>query len=574
MRRYTAPVAPRISHARPSPTHGAYVERVGWVVVRACSAVGLAIVSLTMVNAGVTPPAESGEADAGQVGSRACQSCHAALYEAYSQTAMARTSGPALPHLIEGSFTHALSGVRYTISRLADRAILSYHRDPDLQGSRRLKYFIGSNTRGRAFVFEIDGFLYNTPINYYAARDSWDMAPGTQGLREMMLNRPIDRSCLFCHADRIQPTIDGTSNRFGGEAFLQDGVGCERCHGPGGRHVKGLGPMVNPSRLPAARRDSICMQCHLEGQSRIARAGRTIEEYTPGDLLSDSIAVFGFEDAAGDMLGAVSHVESLAMSACKRESGDAMSCTSCHDPHVQSRGEARIAAYRARCLGCHSSLPSSHHADQRDCTACHMPRMDSADISHTAVTDHRIPRRPRVSPPPVPAAGRRLVEFGNPRPDPRDLGLAYAEIALRGDAFARGEAFRLLEEALPEHPADPEVLTHLGYLCQTRGDLTRATTLYERALAANPNQAAAAANLGVLYADRGRLAASLVLWQRVFDRNPHRSEVGINLGIGLCAQGDRAAARRAFERVLAYNPDSGHTKRLLATLAAGRCGPG
>jgi hypothetical protein len=543
------------------------------VMVRVCTEIGLVILLFAMVPAGRRAGAEPPEAHAEEVGNRACQSCHPAIYDNYSRTAMARTSGPALPNLIEGSFTHALSGVRYTISREPDHAVLSYRRAPDLEGARRLKYFIGSNTRGRAFVFEMDGFLYGTPINYYAAKGIWDMSPGTQHFREMKLNRPTDRSCLFCHAGRIQQTIEGTSNRFAGEAFLQDGVGCERCHGPGGQHVIGRGPMVNPAKLAAAQRDSICMQCHLEGQSRIAKAGRAIDEYRPGGLLRDSVAVFVFEDAAKDMLGAVSHVESLALSACKRKSGDAMPCTSCHDPHVQLSRQEKIAAYRARCLGCHAPLASSHHPDQQDCTGCHMPRVESADISHTVVTDHRIPRRPRPSRPSATATGRRLLEFDNAHPDARDLGLAYAEIGLRGDDFARKEAFRLLREALPQHAADPEVLTHLAYLYQTRGDLNRAMNLYERALAANANQAVAATNLGVLYANRGELTASLVLWQRAFDRNPHLSELGINLGMALCAQRNPAGAKQALERVMVYDPDSRETTRLQAALAAGRCSP-
>ena len=84
-----------------------------------------------------------------------------------------------------------------------------------------------SKTRGRAFVFEIDGFLYQIPINYYSGKNRWEMAPGYSQVREMPLNRPIDSTCLFCHASRVQRASKGTLNRFAGEPFLQDGVGCE-----------------------------------------------------------------------------------------------------------------------------------------------------------------------------------------------------------------------------------------------------------------------------------------------------------------------------------------------------------
>ena len=145
-----------------------------------------------------------------------------------------------------------------------------------MDGSQTLKYYLGSKTRGRTFLFEIDGFLYQAPINYYTAKNGWEMSPGYSQLREMELNHPVDSTCLFCHASRLQPALKGTVNRFVAAPFLQDGVGCERCHGPGSDHVRGLGAMINPGKLTGERRDSICVQCHLEGEARIARAGRSL----------------------------------------------------------------------------------------------------------------------------------------------------------------------------------------------------------------------------------------------------------------------------------------------------------
>src|ERR687898_413212 len=179
------------------------------------------------------------------VGNAACAACHKSIHDSYSSTAMARTSGPALPNLIEGSFYHSPSGVSYRIERKGERAQLTYERsDPrPLRGAQPLKYHVGSNTRGRTFLFEIEGFLYQSPINYYAVKDRWDMSPGYAQLVEMELNHPVDSTCLFCHASRVQRPVNGTVNKFAGDAFLQPGVGCERCHGPGSDHVKGLGPM-------------------------------------------------------------------------------------------------------------------------------------------------------------------------------------------------------------------------------------------------------------------------------------------------------------------------------------------
>jgi len=484
---------------------------------------------------------------------------------------MARTSGRALPGL-EGSFRHDRSGVSYRVFRDGNTAVLSYERDDPklLRGTQVLKYYLGSNTRGRAFLFDIEGFLYQTPIDYYAGAKAWEMSPGDAADREMQLNHPVDSTCLFCHASRVQPTKNGTLNEFDGVPFLQDGVSCERCHGPGSRHVNGVASMVNPAKLERERRDGICTQCHLEGEARIARAGRSQDDYRPGERLSDYLAIFVREDDAQQGRGAVSHVESLALSRCRRESGQALSCITCHDPHVQPSAAERSRYYRARCTSCHVAKAERHYPRQQDCTSCHMPRLESADIRHTVVTDHRIPRIPQAVRPRTSEVGK-LVQFGNPNPDARDLGLAYGQVALRGDAFATRESLRLLEHAQQQHPNDAEVLSRLGFLYQTRGDPARAQEYYERAFKNDPDRAVAANNLGVFYARRGNLPRSLELWRNTFDKNPHLSETGLNLSMALCAIADAEQAKAVLLRVLKHNPDFGAAREALADIGQRGC---
>jgi Flp pilus assembly protein TadD len=526
----------------------------------------------------VAAPGTTGRSKPGQptpprafLGNQACRPCHQAIYDSYSRTSMARTSGPAaLPQ--DGSFRHVQSGVSYRVFREGQTVVLTYDRAGSmaLHGSQVLKYYVGSNTRGRTFLFDIDGFLYQAPINYYAATNVWDMSPGYAQLRAMELNHPVDSTCLFCHASRVQPVRRGTVNGFAGAPFLQDGVGCERCHGPGSDHANGAGSMINPAELTGERRDSICMQCHLEGTARIARAGRSQDDYRPGEMLSDYLAIFIREEDAQERRGAVSHVESLALSRCKRESGVKMSCITCHDPHVQPSAEARSGYYRAKCVGCHAPMAEGHHPRQPDCTSCHMPRIDSADIGHTVVTDPRITRERQADRPRASAVGR-LVQFGNAQPEARDLGLAYGEAALRGDAFAAREALRLLEGARERYPDDADVLMRLGYLHQASGEFDLAEKYYEQALTRDPDRAVAAANLGVFYARRGMLRQALDLWRNTFDKNPQLSEIGVNLGRGLCEVGDADGARAVLRRVLTHNPDLGIARQAFAELAQHGC---
>jgi predicted CXXCH cytochrome family protein len=445
---------------------------------------------------------------------------------------------------------------------------LAYDRPGDsVAGAVALKYFVGSNTRGRTFLFAVDRFLYQSPINFYARTGTWDMSPGYGDLTSMPLNHVVDQTCLFCHASRVAAPEPGTSNRFAGEAFLQDGVGCERCHGAGSEHVARRARLLDPSRLSPDARDSLCTQCHLEGQARIARAGRMLTDFRPGERLSETMAVFVFANAANAARGAVSHVESLAVSACKRKSGDRMSCLSCHDPHEQPEPAARAGYYRGKCLQCHGTLAADHHADRPDCTGCHMPRVESADIGHTAVTDHRILRDPSAVV--ATAAGDRLIPFGGAAAGERELGLAYAEVALRGNARAANEARGLLERVVAQYAKDPEVLTRLAWLNQQDQDVRRAETLYQEAVAVDPGQPVAATNLGVILAERGSMARALSIWRPAFALHPDASELGLDVALALCKSGNWKDAEDAVRTVLEHNPDFEPARQAGAALARG-----
>jgi Tfp pilus assembly protein PilF len=196
--------------------------------------------------------------------------------------------------------------------------------------------------------------------------------------------------------------------------------------------------------------------------------------------------------------------------------------------------------------------------------------MESADISHTVVTDHRIVRRPQADRPRTVEAGR-LVPFDRGEADARDLGLAYGEVALRGNAFAAREALRLLEGARQQYPEDADVLTRLGYLYQASGDADAAQRYYEQALTHDPDRAVAAANVGVFYAARGSVREAVALWRTAFETNPHLTDIGVNLARVLCAIGDGEGAQAALTRALTHNPDSGIARQALAEVSARDC---
>jgi len=501
------------------------------------------------------------------------------------QSAHAHASGPAIDNLVSGEFRHPKSNVNYRVYSEGGKVWMSYERPGDalMQGKRQLLYYIGQGRRGTTYLFAVDGFYFETPINLYTARRVWDMAPAYGEARESPMNLPALPSCMDCHVSGIRPPIEGTENRYASPLFLHSGVTCERCHGPGESHSKdAIAAILNPAKIAPERRDQVCMQCHLEGNAAIERPGKHLYQYRPGDDLSDYVRYYVLTDSGKPGLRAASQFEQLAQSMCKKKLGEAMSCTSCHDPHRTIPPEERVGFYRAKCLACHGAeFGEKHHASQPDCTQCHMPAPSSGDIAHTAVTDHSIPKRPTTGPRLENASANSLPQL-TPFPpakgtdhDVRDLALAWQSIVNSGMTMAQPQAERLLKQAVAQFPDDPAVLAALGYIEQQKGSNDRAREYYMKALATDPTLIDVETNLGVLEARTGQTKDAVRLWQDAFRRAPGHSSIGMNLARTFCGAGQVDEARNYTMRVLQFNPDSAAAKNMLKGLNAdpSKCGP-
>ena len=457
------------------------------------------------------------------VGNHACLRCHSEIAKAYATTPMAISSGR-VTSTSQGSFRHAASGISYEVD--ASGVVSMSHNAA--RREQQLHFYIGSGAAGRSFLYSRGGFLFEAPVTWYTRTQSWDMSPGYEPDRNSRWNRAVEPSCLYCHASQTQ-WRESTQNGYQDPPFLQDGISCERCHGPGALHVQGKAAMVNPAKLEPSRRDSVCAQCHLSGEARVTRSGRNLAEYRPGDLLSDYVAYFVPENRGA--LQVNSHVEKLAQSMCKRSAGDQLWCDSCHDPHRVPTAADRAAFFRSKCLTCHEAAQCERGFD---CASCHMPKTSALDAGHGVFTDHSIPRVPAKSPIPAITTSWQLRPFSQADARDRELGLAYAEVVVRtGDPRQRAEAIRLLTAA----SQDAEVQSRLGSLVEQR-----ALSLYQSALRQDPDQIVALVNLGRLLGTHGLLDEAIALWRNALKRNPCLPEAGTNLQIALRAKNDLRGA--------------------------------
>ena len=420
---------------------------------------------------------------------------------------------------------------------------------------------------GRSYLFGADGFLFQAPVSYYSEAQKWDVSPGYQRKRTVELTRGVETACLQCHTSRMQ-TVTGAQNRFAALPFLEGGVSCERCHGGGRAHVLKMGArvrtggsgMVNPAKLDAARRDSVCAQCHLTGAARVARAGNA--RYRAGDLLSDSVAVFVWAGASGGVADATSHYEKLEQSKCKQASGDKLWCATCHDPHVTVAAAQRGEHYRQACLSCHATKPCTGDAGP-DCAGCHMPNRQTRSVDHLAYTDHSIARRPGAAP--ASGSERRLISFRHAPTSERDLALGYAVVAPTEPAI-RPRALELLERAAAASPNDIPILAQLAQFYDRLGREDDALALCERLLKLDPTHTAAAVNLGIYRMKRGRSAEAIKLWESALQRQPGLTGARMNLAVAYYRAGNAAAAEAALRKALEYEPDLEAARRMLAEL--------
>lgn len=517
---------------------------------------------------------------------RACATCHRKIYASYRHTPMANASGSAVDGLLPGTFLHPQSGIRYRLFLRDGEAFLAYDRpstDPtlSLHGEQKLRYYVGSGNRGRTYLFERDGYWFESPVNWYSKKKVWDMAPNYGNATHMPFTLPVDAGCLHCHASDVQASLPGSRNHFAGPPFLHSGITCESCHGDPRAHLAqaGNGPILNPSKLPAARRDFVCLQCHLEGESAVNRRGRSLATFQPGDDLYADVVYFVRKGEIGANGRATSQWEALLQSECKRKSGDRLTCTTCHDPHYSPPPAERVRYYREKCLACHSGVKFAqrHHPEQPDCASCHMPRQKSEDIAHEQVTDHRIQRPSTIVLHSAGADALDLIPVGGEPIDARDLGLAYAQLGERGNRAAGERAMPLLRQAeQQEGPRiqDPDLHTELGFLDQMSGNISGAESEYRMAIAMSPVDGAAAGDLAVLLAHAGAMTEAIPLWRTAFDQDPGVSAAGFDLAVGYCAVGDRNQAVATLRRVVAFSPDDPKARRLMQAILDGqqKCG--
>jgi predicted CXXCH cytochrome family protein len=550
-----------------------------------------------------TSPFQNTRPSVKYVGDAACAQCHPDQAESYSRHPMGRSLAPVSQASALERYDQAAhnpfekEGLQFFVEK---RGLQMLHQETrrDTQGrvltrlDGEVQFAIGSGTHGRTYLLERDGYLFQSPISWYSRKGVWDLTPSFQPAEHF--DRPAQADCLFCHANQVEP-IEDSLNRYRAPLFRGYAIGCERCHGPGELHVKrreageevnGVDySIVNPHHLEPSLRNSICQQCHLQGESRIVRRGRRLFDYRPGLPLHQFLSVFLRLPEFTDQQRSGSHAVQMAASRCFQESKGKLGCVSCHDPHASPAAAAKASHYRSRCLVCHEekscglTLAARRTRSSEDnCILCHMPRAESSNIAHTAVTDHRIVRLARKPSPsgtparPLNPSEVPLVHFHHElvRPDDkevsRDLGLALAELARHVPGMERHVcpiALPLLQSAVQSWPEDVAAREGAAFVLWRLDRQAEALEAFEKVLETAPRRESTLTYAAVLASSLEQTRAAIAYWRRAVEVNPWVSQYHYQLARDLAQNREWAEAVGECETARKLNTASEEIRTLL-----------
>ena len=530
------------------------------------------------------------------VGSISCRDCHSEIWEKYQSHPMANSfalvkhATPIEDYTKRLEF-HPPGNRSYRVER-TDRGVFHHEIMKDASGdviydqAVPVTGSLGSGKRGRGYVIDHDGLLFTSSISWYSDTHAWGLSPNYLPESHMRFERRMTGACLACHAG-LPNFTRGEPDRFKDPPFLEEAIGCERCHGPGRSHVAfhnsegaGQDPIVNPSRLDMNRREAVCAQCHLRGETRILRTGRTAHDFRPGERLEDNWIVFvkshGVELTRSGR--AATQAEHMVSSVCFQRSEGRLGCTSCHDPHSMPTPAERDEFYRQKCVNCHTdqgcSLPLSEReaAPYQDrCISCHMPSINAANVLHRSVADHRILRKPLENDDAEPSESIVFQFAATPIPEfelrrARALKKAEDAIELHQDQNLAKAAAPLLAELVKDAPEDLELYVALGNCALIQNQPRAAERYWSEVLRINPRHEQTIQALAVLYDDNMQLLPAEQALKQFVALNPWHGAYYGRLARVLQNRGYTTDAIAAAERGLELNPRLWKLHEFLADL--------
>lgn len=280
------------------------------------------------------------------VGSERCRICHPRQYYAWCKTSHSRT-------LKEVSKEpSAVIGDLASLNQVANF------------NPKEISYTIGG-TFIQQYLKRVGQDYFLLPAQYDIGNSRWTALPADAE------NKSFFDSCAGCHS---------TGLNLKEKKFLEAGVGCEACHGPGSNHIiappdKKIDTIVNPTRLPFYISAMVCGSCHSWGQD--AKEGCSYPvDYRPGEQLAGRYHFVDRKNA--DYFWPTGNAKEPPLQYMdwlgSRHSDSGIGCIDCHTAHIKGN----INPFQTKlpgdelCLSCHAQKHSDTPHESGSCISCHM----------------------------------------------------------------------------------------------------------------------------------------------------------------------------------------------------------
>ena len=238
--------------------------------------------------AALTPRADNEYIDA-----TLCAGCHARIYQTYRGTGMARSFYRPTPrntvedYAKKNRYYHRASDTYYAMLQRGGKYYqrrwqIGFANQETNAEEWKIDYVMGSGNHVRTYLHRtIRSTLIELPLAWYAGKGR--LLGDESRVRHRSSDHSGERSAtIACSATtpirRSPPATTIRAPSRSTRGALPEGIDCQRCHGPGGNHVRAAqipGAKRRDLRsassirrgLAADRQMEVCMQCHLETTS-------------------------------------------------------------------------------------------------------------------------------------------------------------------------------------------------------------------------------------------------------------------------------------------------------------------
>jgi len=312
--------------------------------------------------------------DATYMGADVCKACHADKYEAVFQTRHPWKIRPVDDPGVE-IIADWTTGEDVRTTLMDDGQERPFTLDD-------VDYVIGAKPGWKQrYIKVIDGAWRILPAQFNLATQEWVPYHADQ-----WMERDYREKCAGCHTTGYDPET---------LTWVDFGVTCEGCHGPGSEHVAAGGGEDTAIYVPT-NDSQVCARCHVRGKD--VNGYGWPQDLWPGSgvKVEDVFTFVTIEDGKiwPDGTASKSHHQQYIDWKGSKHAAAGVGCISCHDAHGSEYERDLMKDPKELCVGCHTDKAdlAAHQPYMADafaadpdtdwCVACHMPKMAKSAVAY------------------------------------------------------------------------------------------------------------------------------------------------------------------------------------------------